>query len=123
MSDVSFVEEIDALKDINVHYRLKINYNEKAINSFNDPNLNAKSFWKQSKTISGDESENSIPPLRENNNLVPDDPDKATYYNDYLPLYPPLTLTSQYLNYPTSNYLPNHELTTFQQTNLKRIAY
>ena len=58
-------------------------YNEKTINSFNDPNLKAKTFWKLSKKILGDESENSIPPLRENNTLVPDDTDKANIYNDY----------------------------------------
>ncbi|MEW8091294.1 MAG: endonuclease/exonuclease/phosphatase family protein, partial [Candidatus Thiodiazotropha endolucinida] len=58
-------------------------YNEKTINTFNDPNLNAKTFWKLSKRILGDKSDHSIPPLRENNTLVPDDTNKTNIFNDY----------------------------------------
>ena len=42
-----------------------------------------KIFWKLSKRILGGKSENFIPPLRENNTLVPNDTDKANIYNDY----------------------------------------
>ena len=56
---------------------------KKTIHSFNDPNLNAKTFWKLSKRILGDKSDHSIPPLRENNTLVPDNTNKTNIFNDY----------------------------------------
>ena len=51
----------------------KKRFQAKVVDSLSDPNLDVRNFWKISNCILDDKSDRKIPPLLENNNLVPDD--------------------------------------------------
>ena len=61
----------------------KKRFQSKTVDSLSDPNLDVRNFWKISKRILGDKSERMIPPLLENNILIPDDTTKAEIFNNH----------------------------------------
>ena len=61
----------------------KKSYESKVVEFLSDPNLNIRNFWKISKRILDEKSERTIPPLLENDNLVPEDDRKADNFNNY----------------------------------------
>ena len=61
----------------------KKRFQAKVVDSLSDPNLDVRNFWKISNRILDDKSDRKIPPLLENNNLVPDDTQKADIFNNH----------------------------------------
>ena len=58
-------------------------FQAKAVDSLSDPNLDVRNFWKISNRILDDKSDRKIPPLLENNNLLPDDTQKTDIFNNH----------------------------------------
>ena len=61
----------------------KKRFKTKVVDSLSDPKLNIINFLKLSKRILDDKSERTIPPLLENNVLMPDDAGKAEIFNNH----------------------------------------
>ena len=61
----------------------KKRFHAKVVDSLSDPNLDVRNFWKISNRILDDKSDCKIPPLLGNNNLVPDDTQKADIFNNH----------------------------------------
>ncbi|VDI03568.1 Hypothetical predicted protein [Mytilus galloprovincialis] len=91
--------EVNRLKrDAKQRYEINI------IRSFSRENLNPRKFWSLSKSVLGYNSDRTIPPLKDNMNLISDDLEKAELLNCYfsaqmhlgqhendLPALPPLS--------------------------------
>ena len=73
-----------ARREANIAKRnAKKRFQAKVVVSLSDPNLDVRNFWKISNRILDDKSDRKIPPLLENNNLVPDDTQKADIFNNH----------------------------------------
>ena len=80
------------------------------ISNLSKDNLDVKTFWKLSKNILGCNSDRSIPPLIENDQVIPDDLSKATVFNNYFASISSFPENIQIPDLPNFNYLTETRL-------------
>ena len=80
------------------------------ISNLSKDNLDVNTFWKLSKNILGCNSDRSIPPLIENDQVIPDDLSKATVCNNYFASISSFPENIQIPDLPNFNYLTETRL-------------
>ena len=100
-----------ARREANIAKRNAIKrYEQKMISNLSKDNLDVKTFWKLSKNILGCNSDRSIPPLIENDQVIPDDLSKATVFNNYFASISSFPENIQIPDLPNFNYLTETRL-------------
>ena len=87
--------------------------------SLSDPNLNIRNFWKISKRILDGKSERTIPPLLENDNLVPEDDRKADIFNNYFASIASLDHSEPLPKLPDFQFLTDARIQNIQTSELE----
>ena len=87
--------------------------------SLSDPNFNIRNFWKISKRILDGKSERTIPPLLENDNLVPEDDRKADIFNNYFASIASLDHSEPLPKLPDFQFLTDARIQNIQTSELE----
>ena len=80
-------------------------YEQKMMNNLIKDNLDVKTFWIVSKNILSCKSDRSVPPLIENDQIIPDDLSKATVFNNYFASISFFPENIRIPDFPIFNYL------------------